>query len=85
MIGSGHIIPRIIAKEMNRSGQAQKPLRDRSYFVLYNTPSSDYISDLYPGRRPNPAPLIDIVKRNFAMPVPVQTWKPESFSERLAA
>jgi hypothetical protein len=37
----------------------------RSYFVLDNIPSSDYISDELPGRRPNPAQLIDIVNRTF--------------------
>jgi hypothetical protein len=39
-----------------------------SYFVLDNTPNSDYISKLYPGRRPNPAPLIDIVNKTIPMP-----------------
>jgi hypothetical protein len=38
-----------------------------SYFVLDNIPNADYISDERSGRRPNPAPLIDIVNRNFAM------------------
>jgi hypothetical protein len=61
MIGSGHLIPPLIAKELNRSEQVQKPLRDSSYFVLDINPKSDYINHDYPGRRPNPAPLIDIV------------------------
>jgi hypothetical protein len=56
-----------------------------SYFVLDNTPNSDYISNHYPGRRPNPAPLIDIVKWKRTMLVPIKSWKPRSFEERIAA
>jgi hypothetical protein len=82
MIGSGHSA---IPAEMNRSEQVQQPVLYRSYFVLDNTPISDYISDYYSGRRPNPAPLIDIVKKNFAMLVPTKSWKPEALAERLAA
>jgi hypothetical protein len=85
MMGSGHIIPRIIPAEMNRSEQVQKPVLHCSYFVLDNTPIPEYISNHYPGRRPNPAPLIDIVKKNFAMLVPTKSWKPEALAERLAA
>jgi hypothetical protein len=66
MIGSGH--PTV---EMNGSGQEPKLTGRRSYFVLDNTPIPDYISNHYPGRRPNPAPLIDIVKRKLAMHAPV--------------
>jgi hypothetical protein len=69
MNGSGHTA---IPAEMNRSEQVQKPVLYCSYFVLDNTPNPDYISAHYPGRRPNPAQLIDIVNRKLAMHAPVR-------------
>jgi hypothetical protein len=82
MFGSVHPT---IPVEMNRSEQVQKPVLHRSYFVLDNIPSSDYIGDERPGRRPNPTPLIDIVKSKRAMLAPVKSWKLGSFAERIAA
>jgi hypothetical protein len=65
---AGTMVAEIMPKEMNPLGKAQKPNFNCSYFVLDNSPISDYIGDERPGRRPNPAPLIDIVNLILAQP-----------------
>jgi hypothetical protein len=51
----------IMRRIMSLSGKLKNSNSYRSYFVLDKSPNSDYIADERPGRRPNPAPLIDIV------------------------
>jgi hypothetical protein len=65
---AANMFAEIMPRDMNPSGLAQKSNFHRSYFVLDNSPNSDYIDSERPGRRPNPAPLIDIVNLILAQP-----------------